>query len=338
MAKLKKLSLAVPIPFQGRRKRAVIATQLGNAKPIRSRIERSFVRLVVLLTTLLPILTGCAWSGTGGPPSRLPRPWRLTGPFQRLSPAPAATRASLAAGLARSSSEDVDGDDDAAAGPSENARRHVDFGFRTGYTKLGSTKQQLDRRLGLPMKLDALGVFHSPQTPLDRKSSFGLNTIYLGLGYQQNDWLIWTLFAGGGAGRDSDHQRFVNLNLDVDFEYAYYYTGLQCELYPWGMPDYLNNLDLGQRLRASRPYIITGFETGYVDARGRGDFSIAPFKIYEDEVNIRDWLFSYLLGVGWAVPLSDNWSINLSSHYSYHFYRPGEYNTWNIVSALRYRF
>ena len=296
---------------------------------------------LLLAVCWLPIFTGCASSGSPSRlpgPSRLPRPWRLTGPFQRLSLAPAGTRSSLAAMLARSSSEDADGDNDAAAGPSENARWHVDFGFRTGFTKLGATKQQLDRRLGLPMKLDAFGVFHSPETPLDRKSSFGLNTIYLGLGYQQTDWLIWTIFAGGGAGRDSDHQRFVNLNLDLDFEYVYYYTGVQCELYPWGLPDYLNNLDLGQRLRASRPYIMTGLETGFVDARGSGDFRIAPFKIYEDEVNIRDWLFSYLLGVGWALPLSDNWSINVSSHYSYHFYRPNEYNTWNIVSALRYRF
>ena len=290
---------------------------------------------LLLAVCWLPIFTGCASSGS---PSLLPRPWRPTGPFQRLSLAPAGTRAPLAAMLARSSSEDADGDNDAAAGSSEIARWHVDFGFRTGYTKLGSTKQQLDRRLGLPMKLDAFGVFHSPETPLDRKSSFGLNTIYLGLGYQQTDWLIWTFFAGGGAGRDSDHQRFVNLNLDLDFEYVYYYTGVQCELYPWGLPDYLNNLDLCQRLRASRPYIMTGLETGFVDARGSGDFSIAPFKIYEDEVNIRDWLFSYLLGVGWAVPLSDNWSLNVSSHYSYHFYRPNEYNTWNIVSVLRYRF
>ncbi|MCH8146741.1 MAG: hypothetical protein IH987_01945 [Planctomycetes bacterium] len=255
-----------------------------------------------------------------------------------MTPTPATARRSSGAMLARSSSEVVNGDNDEAADPTENGRWHVDFGFRTGLTKLGSTKQQLDRRLELPMKLDVLGVFDSPETPLDRKSSFGLNSIYLGLGYQQTDWLIWTLFAGGGAGRDSDHQRFLNLHLDVDFDYAFYYAGVQCELYPWGMPDYLNHLDLGQRLQASRPYIITGLETGYVDARGKGEFSFAPVRIYEDEVNIRDWLFSYLLGVGWALPLSDNCSINVSSHYSFHFYRPNEYNTWNFVSALRYRF
>lgn len=285
----------------------------------------------------LPIVSGCASSGTGDAPSRLPRPWRLTTPFRRLSPTPATAGRSSGAMLARSSSEVATGDNEETAGPSENGLWHVDFGFRTGYTKLGSTKQQLDRRLDLPMKLDVLGVFDSPETPLDRKSSFGLNTIYLGLGYQQADWLIWTLFAGGGAGRESDHQRFLNLNLDVDFDYAYYYVGVQCELYPWGTPDYLNHLDLPQALQASRPYVITGFETGYVDARGKGEFSFAPFRIYEDEVNIRDWLFSYLLGVGWALPLSDNWSINVSSHYSFHFYRPNEYNTWNFVSALRYR-
>ena len=253
-----------------------------------------------------------------------------------MTTSPASASVSRTLSFARSISTETDGDSTSAA--LDHSRWHIDFGFRTGQTKLASTKKQLDRRLDLPMKLDVFGVFHSPETPLDRKSNFGLNTIYLGLGYQQNDWLIWTFFAGGGAGRDSDHQRFLNLNLDVDFEYAYYYTGVQAELYPWGLPDYLNKLDLGQRLRAGRPYLITGFETGFVDASGRGDFSIAPFKIYEDEVNIRDWLFSYLLGVGWALPVNDHWSWNISSHYSFHFYRPEEYNTWNIVSALRYRF
>jgi len=281
-------------------------------------------------------MTGCASLSEPGRPAREPRPWRLTGPFRHLSLTPDDSRESAPVSLASFSPQATDNGDDSAA--ATDSRWHFDVGLRVGHTRLRSTKQQLDRRLDLPMKLDIFNVFHSPQTPIDRKSEMGLNTIYLGAGFQQSDWLIWDFYVGGGAGKDGEHQRFANLNLDVEFEYAHIYTGVQCEMYPWGTPDYLNHLDWDQRLRASRPYIMTGFETGYVDGAGRGHFSVAPIRIYEDEVNVRDWLFSYLLGLGWAIPVDENLSFNISTHYSFHFYRPEEYNSWNFVTALRYRF
>ena len=274
---------------------------------------------------------GCTAPSTNARPSREPREWRLAGPFRLLSDSPD-DRSAMS--LAAFAPKDMKASDDAR----KTSNWHFDFGLRVGHTRLGSTKQQLDRRLDLPMKLDIFGIFDSPETPMDRKSELGLNTIYLGAGFQQSDWMIWNFYLGGGAGKDSDHQRVANLNLSVDFHYAHIYTGVQCEMYPWGLPDYLNNLDWYQRLQASRPYIMTGFESGFVDAGGRGDFSVAPFKIYEDEVTVRDWLFSYLLGAGWAIPINDRMSVNLSTHYSFHFYRPEEYNTWNFVSTLRFRF
>ena len=224
--------------------------------------------------------------------------------------------------------------------PSREPERnwHIDLGFRTGYTKLASTKQKLDRRLDLPMKLDVFNVFGNPTTPLDRKSTFGLNTLYFGVGRREKDWVKWTCFVGGGGGADKTHKRFANANVDVAFKYAYYYTGLTLELYPWGTPKHAHDLDWRARLRASRPYLLTGAELGYVSAEGRGRFALAPITLYEDKQVVRDWLFSGLLGIGWGIPVNHRWSINLSGHYSAHLYRPQEYNTWNIVSVLRYEF
>ncbi|MBI4716936.1 MAG: hypothetical protein HY763_03965 [Planctomycetes bacterium] len=229
-------------------------------------------------------------------------------------------------------------DTDAAARERDRGRRwHLELGLRGGHTKLAETKELLDRRLKLPMKLDFLHVFDEPYTPLDRKSDLGLNTLYLGLGRQESSWWCWTWYVGGGAGTDSDHQQVLNLSLKLDFRYALYYTGAVFEVYPWGTPEYLNNLTWEQRLRASRPYLLTGGEMGYLSARGRGKYAWVPVTVYRDEHTVRDWLFSFLLGVGWGVPLNERWSVNLSLHYSFHFYRPDEYDSWNLVSVLRYR-
>lgn len=214
---------------------------------------------------------------------------------------------------------------------------HIDIGLRTGVTRLHSTKQQLDRRLDLPLKLDVFGVFRHPTTPIDRKTDLALCTQYLGIGREVDDWLSWTWFFGAGVGADQDHQRFLNLNLDVDFKYGYYYSGVVFEMYPWGLPRRGAELSLEERLYASRPYMLAGAEVGYVSAEGRGHFSVAPFVIYEDKVTVRDWVFSFLVGAGWGVPLSERWSWNLSMHYSFHLYRPEEYNTLNFVSTFRYR-
>ncbi len=215
---------------------------------------------------------------------------------------------------------------------------HLDLGMRVGYTKLGSTKKKLNRRMDLPLKLDVLDFFDSPHTPMDSKSELTLNTLYAGIGREHNDWLAWTVYFGGGYGKDHTHQRTLNVNLTTEFKYVSLYTGMTFELYPWGTPDYQRNANWEERLLSSRPYLLTGGEIGYVSAEGRGDYSIAPFKIYEDSVEVRDWLFSVLLGVGWGIPISDNWSFNLAFDYAFHLYRPEEYNTWNMITALRYRF
>lgn len=245
-----------------------------------------------------------------------PRPWTLTGPF---------ANADDTADKEENSSDD-------------NGRWHLDLGMRIGHTKLASTEQKLDRRLDVPLKLDIFGVFHHPQTPIDSKSNLALNTFYFGIGQQEADWLSWTWYVGGGTGRDEEHQRWLHLNLSTKFDYKIVYTGAVSELYPWGQPEHLDGLDWARRLRASRPYLLTGFEVGYVSASGEGYFAAAPFKLYKDSQKIRDWLFSYLLGLGWGMPINRNWTAHVSLHYSLHFYRPEEYNSWNFVTMFRRRF
>ncbi len=230
------------------------------------------------------------------------------------------------------------GVDDEPLSDRVDAPWHFDLGLRIGDTKLGSAKQKLDRRLDTPLKLDVLGVFHSPKTPLDRKTDLGLNTFYVGVGRAERDWLVWTAYLGAGLGSDDEHQRFLNFNLSTKFHYQTYYAGLSAELYPWGRPRYRDNSNWINRLRATRPFFVTGFETGYVNATAKGRFAIAPLRLYEDHENIRDWLFSGFIGTGLGVPIDERWSLNLATYYSYHLYRPEEYNTWNFVTTLRYSF
>jgi len=213
---------------------------------------------------------------------------------------------------------------------------HIEFGLRDSCTKLEETKELLDSRLKRPMTLDVLDFFDKPQTPIDRKSDFLLTSFYVGAGRQESDWFIWTLYVGGGKGRDHDHQRVLNVNLEVNFKYGYLYTGATGEIYPWRVPkpgDYENWED---RLSASRPFLLTGMETGYVSAEGRGDWSIAPITMYQDKVQVRDWITSFNLGLGWNLPLNRGWSIVVMGDYRWHFYRPDEYNGWTLTTALRY--
>ena len=196
----------------------------------------------------------------------------------------------------------------------------------------------LDRRLDIPLKADVLGVFHRPTTTIDRKSSLSLQTFYLGFGRRETDRVAWTLYLGGGAGSDKDHQRFLNANLDIAFRYLTLYTGVSAEFYPWGMPRYGKDLTWKQRFSRSRPYLLIGVEVGYVSAKGRGHYSLAPLRLYDDAETIRDWIFSTKFGLGWRIPINDRWSVSLAGDYSYHCYRPDEYNSWNLVSGLRYHF
>ncbi len=215
---------------------------------------------------------------------------------------------------------------------------YLDLGFRMGITRLGSAEEKLDKRLNGPMKLDVFGVFEKPHTPIDRKSELGLNTFYLGVGRRETSWLTWNVYFGGGIGKDRDHQRWLNHNLDVRFDYLAYYTGFTVDIYPWGISKRARYDNFLEHLRASRPYYVTGIEIGYVRARGWGDYKIAPIHVYHDSQRIEDWLFSGIVGMGWEIPLDDRWAFNLQAHYTFHAYRPEEYNGWNITYALRYKF
>jgi len=217
-------------------------------------------------------------------------------------------------------------------------RWHVDFGLRNSYPKLDSTEDQLDRRLDLPLRLDVAPVFDEPYTPIDRRSDCLLTTWYAGVGRQENPHLLWTYYVGGGAAKDLNHQRFLFQTLEVDFKYSYVYTGITAEYYPWEVPTGPSTNSFESSLRSSRPFLFAGLESGYVSGEGEGDYNVLGVNLYHDEQKVRDWLFSIAVGLGWALPLNDNWSINLSGDYRFQFYRPEEYNGWDFIAGIRYRF
>jgi hypothetical protein len=210
--------------------------------------------------------------------------------------------------------------------------------MRGSYPKLAATAQQLDRRLDVPLRLDWLRVFDEPYTPLDRRADLGLATWYAGLGRQPSDRFIWTWYLGGGMAQDINHQRFLNALLKVDFRYGYYYTGIAGEYYPWPLPDADHRKSLQDLLSNSRPFVLGGLETGYVSGEGEGDYKVSGAVLYHDEQKVRDWLTSINLGLGWAFPISDHLSLNISGDYRFHLYRPDEYNGWTWTTALRFRF
>ena len=219
-----------------------------------------------------------------------------------------------------------------------NKRWHMDLAIRNSYPKLDSTQQQLDRRMDLPLKIDVFGVFDRPYTPIDRRSDQGFTTLYGGVGRQENSRFLWTYYFGGGSGNDINHGRFLFQTLEVDFKYNLYYTGILAEYYPWEIPSIHATPSWEERLLASRPFLLAGLESGYASSEGEGDYKITGWTVYHDEAKVRDWLFSCNIGLGWALPLNDRWSINVYGDYRFHFYRPEEYNAWNITTGIRYRF
>ncbi len=188
------------------------------------------------------------------------------------------------------------------------------------------------------MTLDVFHVFDEPYTPVDRKSDFALTSWFVGIGREENPRFIWSFYIGGGAGEDLNHQRFLIQTLEVDFEYATAYAGVTAEYYPWEVPVRPSKPSWTESLKSSRPFLLAGLECGYVSAEGEGDYKVATIPLYHDEQKIRDWLFSVALGLGWAVPVNDDWSLNITGDYRFHFYRPEEYNGWSVITALRYRF
>ncbi len=214
----------------------------------------------------------------------------------------------------------------------------MDLAIRNSYPRLDSTQQQLDRRLDRPLMLDVFGVFDRPYTPIDRRSDQGFTSLYAGVGRQESPRFLWTYYIGGSSGKDINHERFLFQTLEVDFKYNFYYTGVLAEYYPWEVPSIHATPSWEERLMASRPFLLTGLESGYVSSEGEGDYVVAGMTAYHDELKVRDWLFSCKVGLGWALPLNDRWSINLSGDYRFHFYRPGEYNSWNFTTGVRFRF
>ena len=217
-------------------------------------------------------------------------------------------------------------------------RWHLDLGWRTIFPKLESTKRKLRFRLGIPLRTDTGRLFRRPDTPLDRRSRLGLNTFQLGIGRQETERFVWTLYLGALAGSDKTHQRILTTNFSVRFRYAYYYAKLDAEFYPWGTPSGKKYANWRECLGGSRPYVTSGVEVGFLNASAAGDFSVAPFKVYRDSQGVRDWLMSYSIGTGWAIPLGKRWSLQITGHYSFHLYRPEEFNGWNAITTLRYRF
>lgn len=215
---------------------------------------------------------------------------------------------------------------------------HLDLTLRTGELKLASSKQKLDRRLDLPLKLDVFGAYHHPTTPIDRKSSLGLNTMAIGLGRDESEHFGWNIYAGFGIGADTNHQSAPLSTLDVDFRYAVYYSGITAEYYPWARPRPGPKMTWTERFRRGKPYFVAGFEVGYVSAEADGDLKYVALPIYKDGETIRDWIFSVPFGIGWAMPINERWSFQTVGDYRFHFYRPEEYNGWNLTASLRRRF
>ncbi|MFQ5461583.1 MAG: hypothetical protein ACE5E5_03050 [Phycisphaerae bacterium] len=216
-------------------------------------------------------------------------------------------------------------------------RWHIDLGFQVSYTKLAETKQMLDQRLDRPLATDLFNLFDHPMTPINRRTRGGLNSFTLGIGRNESDWLTWTAYFVGGAGTDREHQRLGPLNLKTNFRYGSYRVGLRSEIYPWGEPLYGRDLQWEDRLRRTRPFLYLGVEGGYVSGEGRGSYSVAPRTLYRDKEPIRDWILGFPIGAGFRLPLDAHWSFALMGDYTFHVYRPQEYNSWNVVASLRYR-
>ena len=300
---------------------------------------------VTLLALAMSLCAGCAAPTRTDPPLRVATAWRAPSELEEPRGEGAAPRVPII-NTPKASSPNGSGPSETDGGPDKTdeallpptKRWHLDLAFRGSHNKLASTKRQLDRRLELPLRTDVFGVFDRPYTPIDRKTDLGFSTWYAGVGREENTHLVWTYYVGAGAGKDINHQRFLYQTLEVDFKYGYYYTGITAEYYPWEVPAVPAAPSWEQRLRTSRPFLLAGFESGYGSAEGEGDYTVSGVNTYHDELKIRDWLFSCLLGLGWALPLDDHWSINLSGDYKFHFYRPEEYNGWNVTTAVRYRF
>lgn len=215
---------------------------------------------------------------------------------------------------------------------------YLDMGLRMGYIRLRETRRELEARLNPVLKLDAVDMFTRPYTPLDRKTDFGMQTSYYGIGRREADWFTWNFYLGGGAGGDYWDEAVGPIQVDVDFNYFIIFSGLTADIYPWGKPLNTTYPNWRERLYGSRPYLLTGIESGVVNAEGRGFIRIWPIKVYRDRQPVNDILFSTLFGLGWEVPVDSRWSLGLSVHYTFHVYRPDEYNGWNVTYALRYKF
>jgi hypothetical protein len=225
----------------------------------------------------------------------------------------------------------------AAAQPERTKPWHFDLGWRTSIPRLQWTDQMLDRRLDLPLKLDWLGVFDHPETPLDRKTDLKLGSVFFGIGRTESEHILWSIYGGAGADSDATNQRFLATTLDVRFRYGFYYLGALMEYYPWKIPQPASADGPDGRLRSGRPFLFTGLDTAYISGSGKGDYRIAGQLIYRDAVHVRDWLVNVPVGLGWSAPLSARWSLIIMGGYRFHFYRPEEYNGWDIATQLRCR-
>jgi len=215
---------------------------------------------------------------------------------------------------------------------------HLDLGLRLAYPKLHRTKRMLDRRLDDPLKFDVFNVFQDPYSPIDRKTDFGYVSSFAGIGRAETSWFLWTAYLGGGAGKDPNKDRFLNTTLEVDFEYEYYFIGLAAEIYPFLRPEGRPKMTVSECLSASRPFLYTAVEGGYVRGEGEGTYRINGIPAYHDEEEIRDWVSGLVTGLGWAIPIDVDWSFVLTGDYKFDFRKPDEYSGWNVLTAIRYEF
>jgi hypothetical protein len=250
---------------------------------------------------------------------------------------------SAAAFAAEKKAEEVKSPATCSKPDKDSAEKHSFWfiGSSNYHLRLKESEERINGMLNRPLGA-VLPRWKHPITFKEWSEDFRIWDLWGGFGHDINDWLSWSIYAGGGAGTVPNQETYFPLGLPTtikaDFTRRSLLLGSSLSYYPFGRPE-KEGKGLVSALAGTRP--MAEMNIGYTHQTVVGDVK-ASVPVFGTLLHIEDksqyHLFWASPRLGFEIPVTTSDSVNVLGGYLFFHQHSQEFNGGLLEVFVRHRF